>query len=177
MGYSFAVQGADRDVWVFDVDGCLVDSLTGTSLRPDAVDLLSYLRRRGCAIHLWSAGGADYARTRATRHGIQHHFTGFHDKARRDTDGRYVPEFLQEPDQEVKGAGGAGDRAGDGVAPGAVFVDDRPEDMPLGAEVVAVSPYIAANPHDRGLQPALARARVLLASGGDAYQRSTCPQK
>lgn len=128
---------------MFDVDGCLVDSLTGASLRPDAEDLLAHLRRRGCTVHLWSAGGADYARARATRHGIEHHFAGFHDKARRDHNGRYVPEFLEKTD-------------------GAVFVDDRPEDMPVGAEVVGVSPYIAAHPHDRGLHPALARARLLM---------------
>ena len=33
----------------------------------------------------------------------------------------------------------------------AVFVDDRPEDMPVGAAVIAVSPYLAHNPHDTGL--------------------------
>ena len=28
-------------VWAFDVDGCLVDSLTGTSLRPGALEVLA----------------------------------------------------------------------------------------------------------------------------------------
>jgi hypothetical protein len=37
-----------------------------------------------------------------------------------------------------------------------VFVDDRPEDMPTGAEVVAVFPYLADNPHDRALAGVLA---------------------
>ena len=34
----------ETDGWVFDVDGCLVDSLTGTSLRPGARELLARLR-------------------------------------------------------------------------------------------------------------------------------------
>ena len=34
-----------------------------------------------------------------------------------------------------------------------MFVDDRPEDMPLGADVVAVAPYLVDNRHDRGLAP------------------------
>src|SRR5581483_7077971 len=39
--YSIPVAAA---VWVFDVDGCIVDSLTGTSLRPGARELLEHLR-------------------------------------------------------------------------------------------------------------------------------------
>ena len=33
------------------------------------------------------------------------------------------------------------------------LVDDRPEDMPVGADVVAVAPYLVDNRHDRGLAP------------------------
>jgi hypothetical protein len=42
-----------------------------------------------------------------------------------------------------------------------VFVDDRPEDLPEAADVLRVSPYIAANEHDRGLAPVAHRARML----------------
>jgi hypothetical protein len=73
-----------RLVWTFDVDGCLVDSLTGTSLRP------------GATVNL-------------------------------------PPQH--QPD---------------------VFVDDWPDEAPVTARLVAVSPYIAPNPHDRGLAPLLA---------------------
>jgi hypothetical protein len=128
-GYSFAVS---RPVCVFDLDGCLIDSLTGTSLRPGADELLMGLRKQECVVLLWSAGGAAYARRRAEEHGIDGLFQGFFDKETRDDAGRYVPGFL--PDVGA-----------------VVFVDDRPEDMPVGADVLAVSPYIADNPHDRAL--------------------------
>ena len=32
-----------------------------------------------------------------------------------------------------------------------VFVDDRPEDLAPELEVLAVSPYLSDDPHDRGL--------------------------
>lgn len=130
-------------VWVFDVDGCLVDSLTGSSLRPGASALLAHLRSIGCRVLLWSAGGAEYARERAATHGVESLFDGFHMKAARDGAGRYIPAFVE--------------------AEAVVFVDDRPEDMPVDADVVAVSPYIAPNPHDRGLRDAAARAGLELA--------------
>jgi len=57
------------DVWVFDLDGCIVDSLTGSSLRPGTVELLEGLRRAGVTTVLWSAGGADYATKRAESSG------------------------------------------------------------------------------------------------------------
>jgi long-chain acyl-CoA synthetase len=125
--------------WVFDVDGCLVDSLTGTSLRPGAAELLAELRRRNIRILLWSAGGADYARRRAVEQGIAGLVDGFHDKDGRDGSGRYLTgRFLDTHD-------------------GVVFVDDRPEDMPVGADVVAVSPYLSADMYDRGLAVAADR--------------------
>ncbi|MCU1401458.1 MAG: hypothetical protein JWN62_4567 [Acidimicrobiales bacterium] len=126
------------EVWVFDVDGCIIDSLTGTSVRPGAVDLLEHLRNTGRTVFVWSAGGADYSRLRAGQHGIAHLFDGFYDKLGRDCDGRYTTDHLL-PDSSS-----------------AVFVDDRPEDMPVGATVIGVPPYIAPNVHDRGL----ARVRV-----------------
>ena len=124
------------ETWVFDVDGCLIDSLTGKSLRPGAADLLEQLHASGRTIVLWSAGGAEYAEARATNHDIAKYVHSFHDKDERDLDGRYIPRFLSDSS--------------------AVFVDDRPEDMPLDADVIAVSPYIGPNPHDRGLGRAVA---------------------
>jgi phosphoglycolate phosphatase-like HAD superfamily hydrolase len=127
-------------IWVFDVDGCLIDSLAGTSLRPGAAALLDALRDRGVRTVLWSAGGSDYARDRVTPLGMAERFDAFHDKDGRDADGRYrTDHFLTD-------------------LVGVVFVDDRPEDLPLGADVVAVSPYLTHNPYDRGLDAALARA-------------------
>jgi long-chain acyl-CoA synthetase len=130
--------------WVFDVDGTVIDSLTGSSLRPRTVDLLTHLRTLGCQTVLWSAGGAAYAGERAGQHGVDHLVDAFQDKDGRDEAGRYlVHRFLPALD-------------------GVVFVDDRPEDMPAGAEVVSVSPYISPDPHDRGLRPALVRAELTL---------------
>jgi long-chain acyl-CoA synthetase len=127
-------------IWVFDVDGCLFDSLTGTSWRPQASELLDHLHSQRCTVILWSAGGADYARRRAEAMGVDHLFHDFHDKDGRDHHGRYVTHrFLESLDNVI-------------------FVDDRPEDMPRDAEVVAVRPYLAGNPHDRGLDVVLQRA-------------------
>ena len=49
------------DVWVFDLDGCIVDSLTGSSLRPGTLELLARLRGSGAtmvsgSLTLYSAG-------------------------------------------------------------------------------------------------------------------------
>lgn len=121
-------------VWVFDVDGCLVDSMTGTSLRPGARQALDHLRGRGHSLLLWSAGGADYARQRAVQHGIHDLFDGFYGKDERDGAGYYRVTHLH-------------------TAPGRlVFVDDRTDDIAPIWERVAVSPYIAGDPGDREMQ-------------------------
>ncbi|HKY13612.1 MAG TPA: HAD family hydrolase [Microthrixaceae bacterium] len=129
--------------WVFDVDACLIDSLSGTSLRPGAHDLLEHLHRTGAEVLVWSAGGAAYARSRLAEFGVDHLVDAFISKDERGGDGRYLWT--------------------DGVAPGTtmVFVEDRPEDVPSGAEVIAVSPYIAHNPHDRGLDGVATRAGLV----------------
>lgn len=116
--------------WVFDVDGTVLDSLTGSSVRPGTEELLRRLRAEGCRLLLWSAGGADYAQQRAAAHGLADRFDGFHGKDQRGPDGRFLAPFL--PHQGP-----------------VTFVDDRPEDLPDGALVVVVSPYLAADPHDR----------------------------
>jgi 3-deoxy-D-manno-octulosonate 8-phosphate phosphatase KdsC-like HAD superfamily phosphatase len=129
--------------WIFDVDGCLIDSLGGASLRPGTGALLDHLRASGARVLLWSAGGADYARDRMAALSVDDRFHGFFDKDGRDDDGRYLTAFLPDLD-------------------GVVFVDDRPEDMPVGADVVAVAPYLAHNRFDRGLRPAWERAGLVL---------------
>jgi long-chain acyl-CoA synthetase len=131
------------DSWVFDVDGCLIDSLTGTSLRPGARAVLEHLARRGHHIMLWSAGGAAYARARAEEFGLDHLVSGCFAKDGRDSDGCYLTAHLPlHPDRSV-------------------FVDDHPEDLPRTLNVLAVSPYLSDDPHDRGLQRVARRAGLV----------------
>ena len=129
----------DAHCWVFDVDGCLVDSLTGTSLRPGAKEILDSLAGR-TRVLLWSAGGDAYARGRARQFQVDHLVSGFFSKEGRDDRGCYLTTHLP------VGAGGA------------VFVDDRPEDLAEDLDVVAVSPYLAEDAHDRGLEVVARRA-------------------
>jgi hypothetical protein len=121
-------------VWAFDVDGCIVDSLTGASLRPGTVDILERLRAGGHVVVLWSAGGGDYARERAEQHGVAHLIDATYGKQTRGTDGRWSLTDFAEPHRP------------------SVLVDDRPEDAPQDLEIIAVSPYIAPDMHDRGLR-------------------------
>jgi hypothetical protein len=125
--------------WVFDLDGCLIDSLTGTSLRPGAMELLEHLGRSNRVV-LWSAGGDGYARDRAKQFGVDRHVSGYFSKDGRDDDGTYRTGHL----------------ALDTCS--AVFVDDRPEDLAIDLDVVAVSPYLAPDSHDRGLVSVARRA-------------------
>ncbi len=130
------------DVWVFDVDGCLVDSISGTSLRPLADSLIGDLRARDVTVVLWSAGGAEYARRKARHVGIEGHVSAFYDKATRDGEGRWSIDHFRPEHRR------------------AVFVDDQPDEVPSAATVIGVSPYIGDNPHDRGLAAALDVARA-----------------
>ncbi len=132
---------AGADCWVFDVDGCLVDSLTGTSLRPGARELLGCLAGRARVL-LWSAGGDCYARARAEQFQVEHLVGGFFSKEGRDAAGCYLTAHLP---------------VGSGAV---VFVDDRPEDLAGDLDVLAVSPYLSDDPHDRGLLPVTRRAGV-----------------
>jgi hypothetical protein len=125
-------------VWAFDVDGCPVDSLTGTSLRPGALETLTRLRSDGATVLLWSAGGREHALSRATELDFAHLIDAVYAKEIRGADGRWGTTNLpgeHQPD---------------------VFVDDWPDEAPATARLVCVSPYIAPNPHDRGLAPLLA---------------------
>ena len=126
-------------VWAFDVDGCIVDSVTGTSLRPLARSVLEQLRARGTTVVLWSAGGGDYARRHAERHGIADLIEACYDKDARDGGGRYVLTHLDEAHRPH------------------VCVDDQPDELPLHVHRIAVVPYLAPDPHDRGLADVLER--------------------
>jgi hypothetical protein len=138
---SLPAAGAQSDVdcWVFDVDGCLVDSLTGTSLRPGARELLGYLGS-GSRVILWSAGGDAYARHRAQQFRVDGHVSGYFPKEGRDGDGCYLTVHLPVDTRR------------------AVFVDDRPEDLARDLEVLAVSPYLSEDPYDHGLRAVAQRA-------------------
>jgi beta-phosphoglucomutase-like phosphatase (HAD superfamily) len=116
------------DLWLFDLDGCLVDSMAATALRPHARKLLEALRSRGTPAHIWSAGGADYAARVAARVGISDVIDGYHDKVRQPDERWALPPIA------------------DGAA--VVCVDDQPEGVPDGTHVVAVFPYIGHRPHD-----------------------------
>ena len=127
------------EVWAFDVDACLVDSITGTSLRPLARPVLESLRAQGATVVLWSAGGGDYAQRRAVAVGIDDLVHACYDKDGRGADGRFTVTHLPAEHQP------------------SVCVDDRPEEMPADIDTVGVSPYLAPNPHDVGLAALLAR--------------------
>jgi long-chain acyl-CoA synthetase len=136
-------QPSPPDCWVFDVDGCLVDSLTGSSLRPGARAILEHLASVSGRVVLWSAGGDAYARSRAEELGVDHLVDGFFAKDGRDADGSYRTGHL--PLHQPPGRR-------------AVFVDDRPEDLARSLDVIAVSPYLSDDPFDRGLEEVARRA-------------------
>lgn len=127
-------------VWVFDVDGCLIDSFSGTSLRPGAAELLGHLRAAGIRLLLWSAGGDSYAHRRASQHGIAPLFDGFFGKGTRDEGGYYQTDHLP-----LEGSN-------------TIFVDDQPAELRPGCCVIAVRPYLAHNAFDTGLRHMLGRA-------------------
>ena len=119
---------------VFDVDGTLVDALTGCSLRPGAHELLGDLAARKYGLVLWSAGGAEYAARKARFHHIHQYFGIFAGKQGRDGRGFYTTDHVE--------------RAVDGDL---VFVDDQPADIPPERHCIAVPSYLRDNPHDTAL--------------------------
>jgi long-chain acyl-CoA synthetase len=116
-------------VWLFDLDGCLVDSLTASHVRPHAKRLLDALIADGVEVRIWSAGGADYAREVASRVGLADRVTSFHDKVRLPTGHWQLPDLAQ----PVR----------------LVCVDDQPEGVPPEVHTIAVHPYIGEHRHDR----------------------------
>jgi long-chain acyl-CoA synthetase len=133
-GSELPPPAAELECWVFDVDGCLIDSLTGSSLRPRARDILEHLSATGHHVILWSAGGDRYAASRAEEFGVDHLVDGFFAKDGRDAGDCYRTAHLPTSGRH------------------AVFVDDRPEDLDRGLDVLAVSPYLSDDPFDRGLR-------------------------
>ena len=121
------------EVWAFDVDGCLVDLLGGSSLRPFARELLSALRAGDARIVLWSGGGADWARAKARQFDVLCLVDGWYGKPARDPDGRWTTSHMPPWHQP------------------AVCVDDSPSELPSAVRAIAVRPYLAPNPSDRAL--------------------------
>lgn len=126
-------------VWAFDLDGTLIGSVRGDVLRPHAVELLGRLVSVGITCVLWSAGGADYARRRAEAHAIDGFFSAFYDKGGRDDRARYTVDHFESEHRPH------------------VFVDDAPDDMPMGAEVISVPQFIGGNPDDGALATLIGR--------------------
>lgn len=128
-------EGEAGEVWAFDLDGTLIGSVRSDILRPHARTLLHELAERGIDCVLWSAGGAAYARRHAIAHGIEAHFASFYAKVERDDHRRYVTDHFAS------------------VHLPHVFVDDAPQDMPIGATVITVPQFIGGNPADSALVP------------------------
>jgi phosphoglycolate phosphatase-like HAD superfamily hydrolase len=124
--------------WLFDLDGCLVDSFDGTSLRPLARELIETLLQQGHSVDIWSAGGAEYAERVARRVGISHLIGTFWTKDRGSSGKWTLPQDLT--GRQI------------------VCVDDQPDGVPLGVEKIAVFPYLGPNPHDQVLRKLLDRA-------------------
>jgi long-chain acyl-CoA synthetase len=135
------------EVWAFDVDGCLVDLLGGTSLRPFARELLTALRAQGIRVVLWSGGGAAWALAKARQFGVSSLIDGCYGKPCRDQDGRWTISHMAPWHQP------------------SVCVDDSPAELPLAVRAIAVRPYLAPNPGDRALLEILAGLDGGLAAG------------
>ncbi len=151
-----AADTAGVSSWVFDVDGCLVDSLSGTSLRPGARELLAHLKP-GNRVFLWSAGGHEYRARPRRQFGVDDLVDGYFAKDGRDADGRYLTAQLPLS------------------ADTAVFVDDRPEDLADVLDVVPVSPYLVDDRFDRGLDTVWSAARSVAEPGRPAPGNSKTP--
>ena len=80
---------ARREVWLFDVDGTIVDSFDAQHLRPLVAELFQALRASGAIVAVWSAGGVQHASKVIARHGLAGHASGCFDKSL-DTDGRWT---------------------------------------------------------------------------------------
>ena len=131
---------SDREIWLFDIDGTLVDSFDAEHLRPLVIELLAAVRARGASIFAWSAGGAAHAQRVVDRHGLSATVDGCHDKVV-GADGRWDV-------QHIPG----------GSAISITCVDDQPDRLPRDARSIGVFPYLRPDPHDRGLAGALANA-------------------
>jgi hypothetical protein len=127
--------------WAFDVDGSLVDLMTGRTLRPHAVELISHLIAADVPVLVWSAGGADYARRTLAGTPFADAVVGYYDKIA-GPDGRWRLDVFDPHPRPV------------------VCVDDDTTCLPDGPRVLAVWPFISPNPHDHRLLDVLRIAQA-----------------
>jgi hypothetical protein len=130
----------EQGTWALDLDGSLIDLLTGTRLRPGARELVMLLCEAGARVVLWSAGGSGYAQERAQRLGLAPYVSAYHDKVRSGTEGPWRTGHMPAADRP------------------SVCVDDQPEYCPPSARVIAVRPYITEDVSDTGLAAAVEAA-------------------
>jgi hypothetical protein len=134
-------DAGDAVAWALDLDGSLVDLLTGKRLRPGAQELISLLCRAGVRVVLWSAGGSAYAEDRARHLGLAPYVSAYYDKVRSGPGESWTTDHMSPADRP------------------SVCVDDQPEYCPPSARVIAVRPYISEDASDTGLAGALATAK------------------
>ncbi|GAB2982202.1 hypothetical protein LWP59_16610 [Amycolatopsis acidiphila] len=133
------MSGSGGVAWLFDVDGTVLDLVTGSSLRPLANELFFALRARGAPVLLWSAGGADYALRRTRVVGVARLDTATYGKTERDEHGRWLLPQLPPAHRP------------------AVLVDDEPHEIRYPGEIIGVPPYVGHNPRDTAFAPLLHR--------------------
>ena len=121
------------EVWLFDVDGTLVDSFDAQHLRPYVRELFTELTARGISVAVWSAGGIAHATQIVDRH--------------------QLGDFVSSIDDKVVGADGYWELPAslDSSNVNVVCVDDQPVQLPKSVQVRKVFPYLRPNPHDRAL--------------------------
>ena len=128
----------NRTVWLFDIDGTIVDSFDAQHLRPLVTELFAAIRANGATVAVWSAGGIRHATRVLARHGLAEQVEACFDKAVDDGGMWVLPTELD--------AGGTT----------VVCVDDQPAQLPLAIDRhIIVFPYLGADPHDRALLDAL----------------------
>lgn len=138
-----AALRSGRATWLFDLDGCLIDAFTSTSVRPSARELLEALADREDEVHVWSTGGAGYAAGAMTRLGL------------RDLVGRsYAKERGRDGDWVVPS-----DFRGESTL---IFVDDQTDGLPAGALVVEVPSYLSEHTPDDAFAAVLQTVRETL---------------
>jgi phosphoglycolate phosphatase-like HAD superfamily hydrolase len=144
-------MSAHRPLWIFDLDGTLIGSIRSDVLRPGAVELLDALTKRGSPCALWSAGGADYARRMAERHGLADRFVGFASKSGRRADGRWdAPSFGSVPPAIRR-----------------VYVDDAPAEVPIDGVTVPVRQFMGGNASDGVLHDLATHIETIVGADDD----------